>query len=143
MRTLIKRDDRFLSDPFEMLRAIAEVPAWGEWLPGVSEGTLPVDIVDHGTSLEVRASLPGFTKEQIRAEVEDDMLSIEATVDEEHEEQEGKFLRRERRLQSLSRRIALPIPVDSGKADAKFADGVLTLTLPKAAGTAPKAIRIG
>ena len=108
----------------------------------LEEGTLPVDISEVDGKLGVRASLPGFNKEDIDVQVHEGILSIKAEHSEETETGDERFYRRERRFGSLSRRIALPGVVHDSKVDAELKDGVLTLTLALPEKPKPKQIEI-
>lgn len=140
MRTLIRRTpievpefasllNQVFSEPF-----LASVPS--------DASTLAVDVSEDDTSVYVRASLPGFAKEEVSIEVHDSVLSIRAEHNEEREEKSEKFYRRERRFGSLSRSIALPSPVREGEASAELKDGVLTVRIPRIAEKSPKKIAI-
>lgn len=98
----------------------------------VDEGSLAVDVSEDAEHVIVRASLPGFRREDVQVEVDEGVLTISARREEEAEERSEKFYRKERREGSVSRRIALPTGVDEDGAAAELADGVLTLRLPKA-----------
>ncbi len=134
-------------DPFVGMRQIMDrlfddsfFRATDGW--GLEEGTLPVDISEVDGKLGVRASLPGFKREDIDVQVHEGVLSIKAEHTEEAETRGERFYRRERRLGSLSRRIALPGVVHDAKVDAELKDGVLTLTLPLPEKAKPKQIEI-
>ena len=106
------------------------------------EGTLPVDIYERDGKLQVRASLPGFNKDDIDVQVHEGVLSIDAKLAAEDETGEGRWYRRERHISSVSRRIALPDVVQDAEVDAELADGVLTLSLPLQAKPQPRQIEI-
>ncbi|MEM1329371.1 MAG: Hsp20/alpha crystallin family protein [Planctomycetota bacterium] len=129
------------------------------------ERALAVDVSETDAELIVRASLPGFTPEQVEAEVHDDVLTIRAqreltevvdpgAEDSEHStETEGsddhtsaepaeRWLRRERRLGALSRQIALPVAVDDSAAVATLVNGELELRLPKVQDPKPRRIQV-
>lgn len=134
--------DEIFNEPFF---AIAPFRTVGE---GASEfATLPVDISETEKDVIVRASLPGFKKEGISIEVHDGVLTIAAELDEETEEKspenaKEKFHRRERRMMSVNRSVALPVAVNDEKAVAELKEGVLTLTLPKHEKVMPKKISV-
>ena len=121
--------DRFLArvfdDPFFAVRTAAPQT--------VDEGSLALDISEDDSNVIVRASLPGFSKENVDVEVHDGVLTIKAEQSEEHEEKGEQFYRKERRFGSVSRRVALPSHVAEDQAKAELKDGVLTLRFPKAA----------
>lgn len=110
---------------------------------GLDEGTLAVDVSEDDKHVFVRASLPGFKKENVQVEVHDGVLSIKAEQSEEKEETSERFYRRERRFGSMNRRIALPSTVVEGETKAELKDGVLTLRLPKSVKEQPRKIQIG
>lgn len=91
---------------------------------------LYVDLQDKGDHYLISADLPGFTEEQIKVEVEDDILSIQAEREECQEHQEGQYLCQERSKGSFMRRFSIS-GVDSNKIQGSFQNGVLELTLPK------------
>ncbi|QKK08049.1 MAG: Hsp20/alpha crystallin family protein [Planctomycetota bacterium] len=106
------------------------------------EGTLALDISEDESHVIVRASLPGFTKDQVHVEVHDGVLSIKAEKEEETEERTERFYRRERRVGSVSRRVALPSVVHEGEAKAELKHGELVLRLPKEPKATPRKISI-
>lgn len=106
------------------------------------EGTLPVDISEQDGALLVKASLPGFEKDDIDVQVNEGVLSIKAQRSEEHEEKGERFYRRERSFGSVSRRIALPGIVHDAEVEAELKNGVLTLQIPLPEKAKPKQIAI-
>ncbi|CQH43825.1 Hsp20-type molecular chaperone [Halobacterium hubeiense] len=94
-------------------------------------GGLAVDVEDEDDQFVVTADLPGFEKDDIDVEVRDRTLRIEARHEEETEEGEDNYVRRERSKRSLSRSVTLPEEVDEAGASAAFQNGVLTVELPK------------
>lgn len=108
----------------------------------VDEGSLALDVSETDTEVIVRASLPGFRKEDVSIDVAEGVLTIKAEQAEEREEQNERFYRRERRFGSLSRRVALPTHVSESSATAQLTDGVLTLRLPKSEKAMPRKISI-
>lgn len=109
---------------------------------GLEEGTLPLDISESENEVIVRASLPGFSRDQIDIEVHDGVLTIKAAREEQTEEKDERYYRRERRVGSVSRRIALPSVVHDTDAKAELANGELVLRLPKEPKARPRKITI-
>jgi len=105
-------------------------------------GGLAVDVAEEDGDVVVRASLPGFKKEDIHVQIHDGVLSIRAEHRDEKETKVERFYRRERRVGSVSRRIALPGVVTEATAKARLDNGVLTLRLPLAEAARPKQIPI-
>ena len=87
---------------------------------------------DKGFTLDI--SLPGFKKEDIRAELKDGYLTINAEqVKENDEKEEGKFIRKERYTGHCSRSFYVGEEVTENDIKAKFENGVLSLDIPKKA----------
>lgn len=104
--------------------------------------TLPIDISEVDGDTIVRASVPGFSAEEIDVTVEDGVLTISAKHEETSDESEDHYYRRERRTGSVSRRISLPRNTSDVEVTAELADGVLTLTIPTPEEQKPKQIEI-
>ena len=95
--------------------------------------SVPADVIDDGDRFVLHADLPGFDSENIDVQlVERRKLTISATRDEETEISDGTYVQRERRRESTSRTVQLPEAVEEHGTEAKYDDGVLTVTLPKA-----------
>lgn len=111
--------------------------------PVLEEGSLAVDISQgkEGETI-VRASLPGFKREDVQLSVHNGVLDIKAESKHEEETKGEKFYRRERRVSSLSRRIALPGNPDGEGVAAELKDGVLTVKIPTPAKNGPKQIAV-
>jgi HSP20 family protein len=115
--------DRFFSDPL-----------FAEPGGGVLEeigGMLPLDIQEDEQNLIVRASLPGFSKDEVNVELNKGVLAITAEHREEKEERTARFIRRERRMGSLARQVVLPGNLKEEQCRAELESGVLTLIIPK------------
>ena len=107
-----------------------------------SEGTLALDVSEGDGEVIVRASVPGFKKEDIDVEIDNGVLAIKAEHSEETETKDEKFYRRERRFGSVFRRVVLPGAVSEQGTKAELKDGVLTLRIPQAEEARPKRIAI-
>jgi len=105
-------------------------------------GTLALDIAESEGELIVRASVPGFGKDDIEVQILDGVLSIKAEHTEDQETTDERFYRRERRVGSVSRTVALPGELTVADSRAELADGVLTLRIPQAEASRPKQIPI-
>jgi HSP20 family protein len=104
---------------------------------------IKLDLIERDDSYAVKAEIPGVRKEDIDIRVEGNLVTISAEMKKEKEEKkEGRVLRRERQEGYASRSFTLACPVDDGKAEAKFVDGVLELTLPKKAPTSTKRLTV-
>ena len=93
-----------------------------------------VDVKETPEAYTVHAELPGVRKDQIHVEIEGNEVTVSAETRREVEKKDNeKWLRTERFFGKTARRFALPQEIDEARANAKFADGVLELTLPKKA----------
>jgi HSP20 family protein len=82
-------------------------------------------------------------KDDIHVAIEGNQVSIEAEVKKEKEEKKGeKVVRSERYYGKQSRSFTLGHDIDSGKAEAKYSDGVLELKLPKKANGSTKELKV-
>lgn len=92
------------------------------------------DIRETETAYLIEAELPGFSKEEIRAEIKNGILTISAEHKAESEDSQnaGRYLRRERRYCSYKRSFDLD-GIRCADITAAHKDGILTLTLPKEA----------
>ncbi|MDQ7093211.1 Hsp20/alpha crystallin family protein [Desulfosporosinus sp. PR] len=92
--------------------------------------SLKVDIRDNGNEYILEADLPNVNKENLNVSFEDNVLTIAAEHDQQVKEEKENYIRRERYQQSISRKFAFD-SVDSQGIQAKYENGVLTVTLPK------------
>lgn len=104
--------------------------------------SLAIDVVEEDDRYVVRADVPGMTAEDVEVEVEDDVLTIRAEHEERTEEEEGNYVRRERRYGAFSRSIPLPAGVRPDDIEATCADGVLEVSFPKPAKQEPAKVTI-
>jgi HSP20 family protein len=94
-----------------------------EWTPAI-------DVERDNGNLVVRADVPGIKPEEVKVEVEDDILTVFGEHEERKQEKDKHYLRRERRYGSFCRSMALPPGVDAKKIKAKTRDGVVEVTVP-------------
>ena len=113
---------------------------------GSQAGVLPrikVDVAEKSDAYQVTADLPGVKKEDIQVAIDGAQVTLSAEIRREKEVAEGeRVLHSERVFGKVSRSFSLPQELDEAKAEAKFRDGVLELTLPKKAAAARKSITI-
>lgn len=103
-----------------------------------------LDVSEKKDAYVVKADLPGVKKDDINVRIDGNIVQIDAEVKQEKETKgDGdKVLRSERYYGSVSRTFSLSQDVDDARAVAKYADGVLTLELPKKATTASKKVTV-
>ena len=136
LANLRREIDRLFDDlhlggwPRPLARTLFDVePSWR----GVAGfGTVPaVDIAEKDKEYEITAELPGMDEKNIDVKFADGLLTIKGEKKEEKEEKKKDFYLSERRYGSFQRSFQVPVSVDADKIEAKFANGVLTVRLPK------------
>jgi HSP20 family protein len=125
--------DRLFEDSFVRPRS------WGLAENG---GTLPLDIHATKDELVITAALPGFKPDEVDVTVTGDQLTIRAENQQEERSDEDGWLYQEIRRGSLSRTVSLPGDLKTDSATARFENGMLTLTIPKAEESKPRQIKI-
>jgi len=104
---------------------------------------IKVDVTEQDGAFKVVADLPGVKKEDIQVNIDGDEVSLTAEVRNEKDVKEGeRLVHSERRYGKVSRAFRLGYEIDEAKAQAKYRDGVLELTLPKKANGAAKQLTI-
>ncbi len=124
-------------DPFRMLdemdrRLMTSVPA---------VTAFRTDVLDTGDAFKLECELPGFKKEDIKLDVENDCLTISAERKAETKDEKENYVKRERVYGSFTRCFDVSgINVDG--IEASYTDGVLNVTLPKKAAEVPASRRL-
>ena len=102
-----------------------------------------VDVSESENAYTIRAEIPGVKKDDINISIDGDQVAISAEVKNEKEAKDGeRVLRTERYYGKVYRAFQLGATVDENAASARYADGILELTLPKKAATSAKRITI-
>ena len=96
-----------------------------EWVP-------QIEVLHNNGQFMVRADLPGMTKDDIKVELANDMLTISGERKAEKEEKREGFYRSERSYGNFYRQLPLPEGALTEKAEATFTNGVLEVTMPAA-----------
>lgn len=102
-----------------------------------------VNIVERDDRYELHVLAPGYAKEDLKLQVENDVLTISAEKKQEQNVQNERFTRREFVLNSFTRSFRLPEHVNSETLNASYANGVLNVHIPKAEPAKPKVREIG
>lgn len=112
---------------------------WGreidDWFKAEMELLHPVhvNITESGDVLEVKAEVPGFNEKEIEVSVEPRRLTITGKRESSKEEKKGKTVYEESCSNQILRVVDLPMAVDADKVTATLKNGILQLTMPKAA----------
>lgn len=127
--------DNFRSDFEELL-----FPSpWRTAYPAFPEIRVPlIDLEDRGKDFLLKAELPGFKKEDIEIEVQEDSLEITGRVGWKYDKKAKGYVCKERACESFNRIVQLPEEVNTDAVTANLADGILEIVLPK---KKPKKIR--
>jgi HSP20 family protein len=114
--------------------------------PFSMEGEPPmikVDLTENDNAYTVKAEIPGVKKEDVKVQVEGNRVTISCETKQEKEEKEGeRVICRECHQGSSYRSFTLASDVDETKAEAKYENGMLELTLPKKEGTSARRIEV-
>jgi HSP20 family protein len=101
------------------------------------------DLTETAEAVQVRIDVPGMDAKDIDIEVRGNQLYVTGERKEEKEEKGKTWHRMERRTGSFSRTIGLPCAVRDERAKADYANGVLTVTLPKTEEARPHKVKVG
>jgi HSP20 family protein len=139
MSNIIRSDPvQELARAFEPFRDIEGAFAWPRLRRWISElppeQTIKLDVTEDDKAYRVKAELPGVKKEDITVDIDGNQVSLSAEVKREKEEKKENLVHSERFYGKTFRSFTLRQDIDRQAAVAKFADGVLELTLPKSAG---------
>lgn len=124
----------------EFLREMRPALAFGEMpdMPAVR-----CDVKETDQAYMIRAEMPGVRKEDIKVDVNAHRVTISAQTQREEEQKEGeKVVRSEIYRGEMYRSFTLDHDVDESKAEAKYNEGILELTLPKRADRAAHKLEI-
>ena len=122
-------------DPFTELDRI------GRSFFGHQAPAFKTDIIDKGESYMLEAELPGFSRDDIKAEINEGKLTLKAEKKSDSESKDDGYIRRERSLGSFERTFSLK-GIDEEGISAEYKDGILYITLPKEKISVPEAKRL-
>jgi HSP20 family protein len=106
--------------------------------------TLPaINVQENVEGFTVEMAAPGMKKEDFKIELNNNLLTISSEKREENKENtKGTYSRKEFSYQSFVRSFALPNIADGEKIEAKYADGVLHISIPKKEEAKPKPVKM-
>jgi HSP20 family protein len=90
-----------------------------------------VDIYENEKSFELHVAVPGMKKDDFKLDLKDNFLTISGERKFTREKNDNNFHSVETQYGSFSRAFSLPENVDGSKISAKYADGILEVSLPK------------
>ncbi len=102
-----------------------------------------IDINETDSAFEIKADMPGMKKEDIEVDVQEGVLKISASKEDEHkEEKDGELVRQERYYGHYFRQIPLGTNIDEQQVSASLEDGVLEIKVPKLEQEQAKKVKI-
>ena len=110
---------------------------WNEWfdnggnLWGRTLSVPSVNITEDQNEFQVSLAVPGMKKEDFKIDVNNNILTISSEKEDEKEEKEKRYTRREYSYTSFSRSFTLPDEVNKEKIEARYENGILKLSLPR------------
>ena len=126
--------DEFFSDPFAMMTSQmaphGRDPLYGKH----ARNLMKTDVRETESSYELDVDLPGFKKDEVNVELKDGYLTIEAAkgLDKDETDKKGRYIRQERYAGACSRSFYVGKDIKPEDVSAKFENGILQLSLPKA-----------
>ena len=138
---LTRRPAAIFADPFfrSLDQFFGDEPArrsaQAGWVPAV-------DVRETDESFVFTAELPGLSKDDVSITLEDNVLTLTGERRFGQEETKNEFRRIERSYGHFTRSFTLPNEVDNDKVEARYGDGLLTVTVPKTEKTKPRKIEI-
>ena len=125
----------------EMLRLLDTVA--GETFSDVGAGVFPpINITQDDDNFYLRAEVPGIKPNELSISAVRNRVSLAGKREIQQEHERVSYHRKERPEGAFNRAVTLPTEVDAERVDARYADGILTLTLPKAEQAKPRQISV-
>ncbi len=127
--------DEFFNEPFAMVAPQGHNPLYGKH----AKNMMKTDVRETENSYELDIELAGFKKDEISVELKNGCLNISAVkgLDKEETDKNGKLIRQERYAGSCSRSFYVGTEVDPAAVTAKFENGILCISVPKASRQLP------
>jgi len=116
-------------------------PSWLE-MPAATGWAPKMDVTETRDAYVLSAELPGVDAKDINVSLTEQIVTISGEKRAEREDKDARVQRVERWYGAFERSLRLPSAVDGSKVNATFKDGVITVTLPKAAGAKTNTIPI-
>lgn len=124
--------DEMFDEAFDMMPVFGRRdPLYGKH----GKNLMKTDVRETKDSYELDIDLPGFKKDEVKVDLKDGYLTISASkgLDKDEQDKKGRYIRRERYAGQCSRSFYVGDGVEAKDVHAKFEDGILRLSMPKAA----------
>lgn len=116
-----------------------------DWFGGVDvykEHAPAVNVKETDNGFELEMAIPGRKKDDIKIEIDKEVLTISSEIAKEESAVEENYTRKEFSFNSFKRVFTLPETVDADKIDASYEDGILKFVMPKKEEALPKPKRL-
>ena len=122
--------DDFFGDPFGMMMPQGRDPLYGKH----AKNLMKTDVREMDGSYELDVDLPGFKKDEVHVDLKNGYLTISAEkgLDKDESDKKGKYIRQERYAGACSRSFYVGTDIDPTQVTAKFENGILCISVPKA-----------
>jgi HSP20 family protein len=130
------------NDMNRLFNTFFETPTRGNGAPTARRWVPAIDVVENDDEYVLRADLPGIGEDDVKIEVDDNLLTISGERKSEHEERKQGYYRIERSSGAFSRSLTLPEGVDADAVKATFDQGVLEVRVPKPEARKPRKVAI-
>lgn len=132
-----------LSDFDQLRREMLRLFDWGEPSSGAGAGVFPpLNVSEDQNNFYLSAEVPGVKANELAITALRNRVSIAGKRQISREDEKVSYHRKERAEGSFSRTVTLPTEVDSERVEARYANGILSLTLPKAEAAKPRQITV-
>lgn len=103
---------------------------------------LAIDLYEESGTIIAKMNLPGVKSEELDITIDEDVLSISGSREEEQETDKKDYYSKEIRRGSFSRSVTLPKSVNATKTEAEYTDGILKITMPIVEGKEKKKVQV-
>jgi HSP20 family protein len=132
----LQRLNRFLDEAF------AGIPSAEQGSVITSAWFAPTDVSEDANGIQISMELPGVEPEDVRLSLENNILTIRGEKRHQAEDKNERVHRFERTYGTFERTFVLPSTVDSEQIEARYENGVLLISVPKAERAKPREIRV-
>lgn len=137
MKTLIRwNPNSIFSEMDRLMESVAAPVRTPDYLH------IALDVAEKDDTYTVTASVPGLTADDIEVTLEDNTLTIKGEYSQDETQEGETYHIRERRAGKFSRSLTFPVAVNEEAVEARYNNGVLTLSVPKAEEVKPKRITV-
>jgi HSP20 family protein len=125
------------------MKALLDNPGGADGYGDIGSGVFPpMNVTQDADNFYVRAEVPGIKASELSLSAVKNRLSIAGRREIPNEHERASYHRKERPEGSFNRTLTLPTDIDVESIDARYADGILTLKLPKAEAAKPRLINV-